>query len=141
MCCCCVVNNTALFLPDATGRAENMTDTEKNGFDPARQRMPEQNGKTAGIDDAFDEPYKEKEGVMPPMRIVWRNVVLMTFLHIGGVYGLSLIPSAKALTLVWGGFVLLVYSMHRHLHIYPRILCTCYKEALECGLFWMRGGV
>ncbi|KAM9477718.1 stearoyl-CoA desaturase b [Clarias gariepinus] len=112
-----------------------MTDTEKNGFDPARQRMPEQNGKTAGIDDAFDEPYKEKEGVMPPMRIVWRNVVLMTFLHIGGVYGLSLIPSAKALTLVWAWICFMISGIGVTAGVHRLWSHRSYKAKLPLRIF------
>ena len=34
--------------------------------------------------------------------VVWRNVVLMSLLHLGAVYSLALIPKAKLLTLLWG---------------------------------------
>lgn len=34
--------------------------------------------------------------------IVWRNVVLMSLLHLAAVYSLVLIPRAKPLTLLWG---------------------------------------
>lgn len=34
--------------------------------------------------------------------IVWRNVVLMSLLHLGAVYALLLIPKAHPLTLLWG---------------------------------------
>lgn len=89
----------------APGQTENMTDTEKRDCYSARQK---ENGERTWVDDAFDESYKEKEGVSSPLKIVWRNVVLMTLLHIGAVYGLTLIPSAKASTLLWGGFALLL---------------------------------
>lgn len=52
-------------------------------------------------EDAFDHTYKEKEGPKPPRIIVWKNVILMTLLHIGAVYGVFLIPSASPLTLLW----------------------------------------
>lgn len=97
-----------LSLSDATGQTENMTDTEKRDDYSSRQRkVPEENGETKWVDDVFDESYKEKEGSVPPMKIVWRNVVLMSLLHIGAVYGLTMIPSAKAFTLLWGGFALM----------------------------------
>ncbi|XP_019358063.1 PREDICTED: acyl-CoA desaturase [Gavialis gangeticus] len=54
------------------------------------------------IDDIFDESYREKEGPKPAKRYVWRNIILMSMLHIGGLYGISLIPSAKLMTLGWG---------------------------------------
>lgn len=34
--------------------------------------------------------------------IVWRNVFLMSLLHLAAVYSLVLIPKAQALTLLWG---------------------------------------
>ncbi|XP_051968833.1 acyl-CoA desaturase-like [Xyrauchen texanus] len=56
------------------------------------------------VEDVFDNTYKEKEGPKPPVVIVWRNVILMSFLHVGALYGLSLIPVACTLTLVWSVF-------------------------------------
>nr|XP_033798036.1 acyl-CoA desaturase [Geotrypetes seraphini] len=55
-------------------------------------------------DDIFDESYREKEGPKPPMKIVWRNVIAMSLLHIGALYGLILIPSASFSTWVWSMF-------------------------------------
>lgn len=34
--------------------------------------------------------------------IAWRNVFLMSLLHLGAVYSLALIPKAQPLTLLWG---------------------------------------
>lgn len=53
------------------------------------------------VEDEFDHSYKEKSGPKPAMSIVWRNVILMSLLHAGAVYGLFFIPSARPLTLVW----------------------------------------
>lgn len=53
------------------------------------------------VEDVFDHTYKEKEGPKPPIVIVWRNVILMSLLHIGALYGLLLLPSALALTWIW----------------------------------------
>lgn len=52
-------------------------------------------------EDVFDHTYKEKEGPKPPTIIVWRNVILMSLLHIGALYGVFLIPSASPLTWIW----------------------------------------
>ncbi|KAJ8248422.1 hypothetical protein GJAV_G00241860 [Gymnothorax javanicus] len=52
-------------------------------------------------EDVFDDTYKEREGPKPPRQIVWRNVVLMTFLHIGALYGFTLLLSTSVLTLAW----------------------------------------
>ncbi|KAM9326938.1 stearoyl-CoA desaturase [Gastrophryne carolinensis] len=53
-------------------------------------------------DDIFDHTYREKIGPKPPAKVVWRNVILMTLLHIGALYGLLLVPAAKIATIVWG---------------------------------------
>ncbi|TRY86874.1 hypothetical protein DNTS_009008 [Danionella cerebrum] len=58
-------------------------------------------------EDEFDESYEEKEGPKPPIIMVWRNVLLMGLLHMGAVYGLFLIPSAKPFTLIWSKYHLL----------------------------------
>lgn len=55
----------------------------------------------ANREDVFDHTYKEKEGPKPDRIIVWKNVILMTLLHIGAVYAIFLIPSASLLTLLW----------------------------------------
>lgn len=52
-------------------------------------------------EDEFDSTYREKEGPKPAKIIVWRNVILMTLLHLSAVYAIFLIPSASALTLLW----------------------------------------
>lgn len=52
-------------------------------------------------EDVFDHTYKEKEGPKPATNIVWKNVILMTLLHIGALYAVSLVPSASPLTLLW----------------------------------------
>ncbi|XP_067224931.1 acyl-CoA desaturase [Chanodichthys erythropterus] len=61
------------------------------------------------VEDVFDHTYKEKEGPKPPIVVVWRNVILMTLLHTGALYGLLLIPSASVLTLIWT-FACFIYS-------------------------------
>lgn len=52
-------------------------------------------------DDMFDDSYREKEGPKPPKIIVWRNVILMAFLHLAALYGFVLLPSAMYRTLAW----------------------------------------
>lgn len=55
-------------------------------------------------EDEFDHTYREKEGPKPPKKIVWRNVILMSLLHISAVYAIFLIPSASPLTLLWSEY-------------------------------------
>ncbi|XP_056020333.1 acyl-CoA desaturase-like isoform X1 [Ostrea edulis] len=37
----------------------------------------------------------------PPHNIVWRNVILMSALHLGGLYALTLIPKSHPMTWIW----------------------------------------
>ena len=48
----------------------------------------------------------EPEVKRPPLQIVWRNVILMTALHIGAIYGIYLLPQAKIKTLVWSKYLI-----------------------------------
>ncbi|KAF7247356.1 Acyl-CoA desaturase [Varanus komodoensis] len=59
-------------------------------------------------DDLFDESYREKEGPKPAKIYVWRNIILMSLLHLSAVYAVFTIPSAKVLTLLW---VLLCFTL------------------------------
>ncbi|XP_041866744.1 stearoyl-CoA desaturase b [Melanotaenia boesemani] len=52
------------------------------------------------VDDVFDDTYKAK-AQKPPRILVWRNIILMSALHFGALYGLVLIPSASNSTLAW----------------------------------------
>ncbi|XP_035669392.1 stearoyl-CoA desaturase 5-like isoform X1 [Branchiostoma floridae] len=42
-----------------------------------------------------------QDGKAPPTQIVWRNVVIMSLLHMGAIFGLFLLPSAHPYTLMW----------------------------------------
>ncbi|CAL8237202.1 unnamed protein product [Boreogadus saida] len=61
--------------------------------------------------DTFDHSYKEQEGPKPPKEIVWKNVVLMTFLHVGALYGLFQVPSASYMTLLWSGVCFVISAL------------------------------
>ncbi|KAL0964576.1 hypothetical protein UPYG_G00325860 [Umbra pygmaea] len=52
-------------------------------------------------DDVFDDSYEANAGPKPPMRVVWKNLILMVLLHIGALYGLTLVPYMSAPTLAW----------------------------------------
>ncbi|KAI8521645.1 stearoyl-CoA desaturase 5-like [Branchiostoma floridae x Branchiostoma belcheri] len=45
-----------------------------------------------------------QDGKAPPLQIVWRNVVIMSLLHLGAIYGLVLLPWAHVYTLLWAVF-------------------------------------
>lgn len=78
--------------------------TEAEALEKKQRKSSSSNGNVlpeATREDVFDHTYKEKEGPKPPMVIVWKNVILMTLLHIGAAYSLFLIPAASPLTLLW----------------------------------------
>lgn len=76
----------------------------------------------ASREDVFDPTYKEKEGPRPPRIIVWKNVILMTLLHISAVYAIFLIPSASPLTLLWCKYDMSCYLLtvfpHRRIVVF-----------------------
>ena len=54
-----------------------------------------------GLVPTIPEQTTPLEEEFPPLKYVWRNIILMVLLHIGGLYGLWLVPQAKISTLVW----------------------------------------
>ncbi|KAG8515234.1 Stearoyl-CoA desaturase 5 [Galemys pyrenaicus] len=57
----------------------------------------------AGVEGSEGDGGQERpDARWQQQNIVWRNVVLMSLLHLGAVYSLVLIPRAKPLTLLWG---------------------------------------
>ncbi|XP_077207214.1 stearoyl-CoA desaturase [Paroedura picta] len=81
------------FAPVAQNGAAN---TEKEI--PAHEDSGEGRDMT---DDIFDETYQEKAGPKPPVIYVWRNIILMSLLHITALYSLCIVPSAKFATSLW----------------------------------------
>lgn len=53
-------------------------------------------------DDIYDPSYKDKEGPKPKLVYVWRNIILMSLLHLGALYGITLVPTCKIYTWLWG---------------------------------------
>lgn len=78
-----------------------MTETETRNHHDGKQHNGDAMAETSTVEDVFDDSYKEKEGPKPPRRLVWRNIILMSLLHVGALYGVTVIPSASALTLAW----------------------------------------
>ena len=81
-----------------------MTETETRSHRAGKRQNGDAMAETPAVEDVFDDTYKEKEGPEPPRILVWRNIVLMTLLHIGALYGLVIIPSASGLTLAWSKY-------------------------------------
>lgn len=53
-------------------------------------------------DDIYDPSYKDPEGPRPKLQYVWRNIILMSLLHLGALYGIILVPTCKVYTWIWG---------------------------------------
>ncbi len=82
-----------------------MTETETQTHHTGKKQNSDSILETPEVDDAFDKTYKDKEGPNPPMKIAWRNVIVLPLVHMGAIYGLMLIPSASVLTLAWGKYL------------------------------------
>ncbi|XP_051508102.1 stearoyl-CoA desaturase b [Myxocyprinus asiaticus] len=66
---------------------------------------------TTITEDVYDDAYETKDDSKSPVQIVWRNVILMSLLHLGALYGLTLIPSASVSTLVWTGVCFIISAL------------------------------
>ena len=95
-----------------------------------------------GLEDEVEPVITEENQVNQkrhPMVIVWRNVILFTFLHVGAVYAIFLIPSAHPLTLMWSKCVCVcvlkldVVCWQMHALIYSLLLQYCSGSALSSG--------
>lgn len=78
-----------------------MTATETRTLHVDKQQIGGAMAETSTVEDVFDDTYKEKEGPKPPRILVWRNIILMSVLHLGALYGLVLLPSVSLPTLAW----------------------------------------
>ncbi|PVD38623.1 hypothetical protein C0Q70_01239 [Pomacea canaliculata] len=56
-----------------------------------------------GLEDEVEPVITEETQTQkrPPRVIVWRNVILFMFLHLGALYGIYVIPQAHPLTWLW----------------------------------------
>ncbi|KAM4852219.1 acyl-CoA desaturase 3-like [Thomomys bottae] len=52
-------------------------------------------------EDIYDPTYQDEAGPPPKLEYVWRNVILMALLHLGALYGITLVPACKAYTWLW----------------------------------------
>ncbi|XP_073934628.1 acyl-CoA desaturase 1-like isoform X2 [Castor canadensis] len=52
-------------------------------------------------EDIHDPSYQDEEGPPPKLEYVWRNIILMGLLHVGALYGLTLVPTCKFYTWLW----------------------------------------
>lgn len=91
-------------------RSLSLAPTADPGSDSQLAPSPDYLDDRPPVDDSFDTTYVEKKA-KPPMRMVWRNIILMGALHLAAVYALTLAPSAKALTWLWAGFCFLLSAL------------------------------
>ncbi|XP_066519958.1 acyl-CoA desaturase isoform X2 [Hoplias malabaricus] len=99
------------------------------------RKMADTYSEPTPLDDIFDESYREKDGPKPPMIIVWRNVVLMSLLHLGALYGIFLIPSACSLTLLWAVLCFVVSALGVTAGAHRLWSHRSYKASLPLRLF------
>lgn len=85
---------SAHLSPAMPGQA---TDAGKVSFCDAKEEI---RAELEGL--AFCDRQERPGAREQRLNIVWRNVVLMSLLHLGAVYSLVLIPKAMPLTLLWG---------------------------------------
>uniref|UniRef100_A0A8C8TJZ4 Acyl-CoA desaturase 1-like n=1 Tax=Peromyscus maniculatus bairdii TaxID=230844 RepID=A0A8C8TJZ4_PERMB len=52
-------------------------------------------------EDIHDPSYQDEEGPPPKLEYVWRNIILMALLHLGALYGITLVPSCKVYTWIF----------------------------------------
>ncbi|KAG7512666.1 hypothetical protein JOB18_036515 [Solea senegalensis] len=95
-----------------------MTETETRGHRADKRQKAEAVNATAAaaaetstVEDVFDDTYVEKEGPKPPRTPVWRNIILMSLLHVGALYGLVVLPSASVPTLAWSVVCYLISAL------------------------------
>ncbi|XP_021072086.1 acyl-CoA desaturase 4 [Mus pahari] len=55
-------------------------------------------------DDLYDPTYQDEEGPPPKLEYVWKNIIFMALLHVGALYGITLVPSCKVYTWLLGVF-------------------------------------
>lgn len=78
---------------------------EKNPLSAGEDIRPEMR------DDIHDPSYKDPEGPRPKVVYVWRNIILMSLLHLGALYGITLVPTCKVYTWLWGVFYYMISAL------------------------------
>ncbi|XP_008320000.1 stearoyl-CoA desaturase b [Cynoglossus semilaevis] len=88
-----------------------MTETESRSQHGEKRQNGDAATEVSTVEDVFDDTFKNKDGPKPPRIPVWRNIILMSLLHVAALYGLTLAPSASAPTLVWSTVCYLISAL------------------------------
>lgn len=83
---------TTITAPPSGGQQNGGEKFEKNPHHWGADVRPEIK------DDLYDPSYQDEEGPPPKLEYVWRNIILMALLHVGALYGITLVPSCKVYT-------------------------------------------
>ncbi|XP_069781531.1 stearoyl-CoA desaturase 5-like isoform X2 [Narcine bancroftii] len=75
------------------------------------EKMDGEEGAAGGGGGGTDVGERRSGSGHSAQKIVWRNVVLMTALHLGAVYSLSLVPQAQSLTWLWAYICFLITAL------------------------------
>ncbi|XP_066304487.1 stearoyl-CoA desaturase 5-like [Branchiostoma lanceolatum] len=70
-----------------------------------------------------------------PLEIVWSNVVILVLIHLGAIYGLFLLPSARVYTLLWVVFCYLVSAFGITAGVHRLWSHRSYKARLPLRIF------
>lgn len=111
-----------------------MTETESRSQHGEKRQNGDAATEVSTVEDVFDDTFKNKDGPKPPRIPVWRNIILMSLLHVAALYGLTLAPSASAPTLVWSE-----YYCHNHYFLWflsvLSLFLHCFSGRLSCSAF------
>uniref|UniRef100_A0A8C5K9B8 stearoyl-CoA 9-desaturase n=1 Tax=Jaculus jaculus TaxID=51337 RepID=A0A8C5K9B8_JACJA len=87
---------TSLTVPRSCGQQRGQGGEETMPLDSEQDIRPEMK------EDIHDPSYQDAKGPPPKLEYVWRNIILMVLLHLGALYGTTLLLSCKLYTLLWG---------------------------------------
>nr|XP_020037739.1 acyl-CoA desaturase [Castor canadensis] len=86
---------TTITAPPSGGLQNRGEKLEKTIDDLGEEIRPEMK------EDIHDPTYQDEEGPPPKLEYVWRNIILMGLLHLGALYGITLVPTCKFYTWLW----------------------------------------
>ncbi|XP_055447576.1 acyl-CoA desaturase 3 [Psammomys obesus] len=86
-------------------------------------------------EDIHDPSYQDEEGPPPKLEYVWRNIILMALLHLGALYGITLLPSCRLYTLLWAHFYYVISILGIGAGVHRLWSHRTYKARLPLRLF------